>query len=168
MSKHMKPENIFLLAIAVFIVVMACVFIFWTPLESALTYLSLDSQPVATSTTASTTADEDVKRATIAYTQTRVREGSQYVTLVSYDGTNFYPPVITIKRGESVRFVNKGNLSMRIVSNTFDNMPIYRGFTQGNSVGKGGSYELSIIDAGIWGYHNLDGNPGIIGIIHVE
>jgi len=164
----MKPENIFLYVIAAFVVVMITVFIFWTPLEDALTYLNLSRAPTAASTTTDAIAKEDVKRAVAAYTQTRVREKGQYVTLVSYDGTNFYPPVITIKSGESVRFINKGNLTMRIASNTFNNVPIYRGFTQADSVGKGGTYELSIPEPGIWGYHNLNGNPGIIGIIHVE
>ncbi|MES2135341.1 MAG: hypothetical protein V4449_03825 [Patescibacteria group bacterium] len=164
---EVKPENIFLYVIALFILVMGAIFVFWTPLERALTYLNV-AQTSNSATSTETVQNEYAKRATVAYTQTRVQQGNQFVTLVSYDGTNFYPPVITIKRGENVRFINKGNLTMRIVSNTFNKTPIYGGFTQANSVGKGGTYELSIPDAGIWGYHNLNGNPGVIGIINVE
>lgn len=162
---NMKPENIFLAVIGVFVVAMIALFVFWTPLKGALPYLGQNTPPADT---ASTTASlPDTARAATAYTQTRVRENGKYITLISYDGENFNPPIITIKKGESVRFINKSNLTMRIVSNVFDGMPIYRGFNQAQSVGKGGTYELSIPDVGTWGYHNLNGNAGIIGIINV-
>jgi plastocyanin len=163
----MKPENIFLVVIAVFVVAMVGLFIFWTPLKSALRYLNVSQNNPPAGATSTAPAANDTERAATAYTQTRVRESGKYVTLVSYDGENFNPQVITIKKGENVRFVNKSNLTMRIVSNVFDGMPIYRGFNQAQSVGKGGTYELSIPDLGTWGYHNLNGNPGIIGIINV-
>ena len=58
---------------------------------------------------------------------------------------------------------------MRIVSNTYEGFPILPSINQSKSVSKGGIYELSITEAGVWSYHNIDNkDAGIIGIIYVR
>ncbi len=99
---------------------------------------------------------------------TRLYENGVYVNLVRYTGSSFEPRVVAVNRGETVRFVNVSNQTMRIASNVFDKLPVYRGFDQAKSVGKGGTFELSFTEIGIWGYHNLSGDQSVVGVVQVK
>ena len=104
-----------------------------------------------------------------SYTKTRALENGKYVTTVSYIGKGFSPEIVSINAGEEVRFVNKSNLSMRIISNVFNNVPLYPGFDQEKSVGLNGSYPFVFTQKGVWGYHNLDNqDTSIVGIVYVK
>jgi len=126
--------------------------------------------------TSLTPDDEEVRqaelayaRAQAAYSKSRVKEGVKFVTIVNYTRAGgFDPQIISINRGESVRFVNKSSEVMRVTSNTFENAPIYPGFNQAASVGLGGTYSLSFTQPGVWGYHNLNGDPTVVGIVYVK
>lgn len=108
-------------------------------------------------------------RAQAAYSKTRVKEGDKFVTIVNYNGSKgFDPQIVSINRGESVRFINQSDESMRIVSNVFDGVPIYPGFNQEKTVGKGGTFSLSFSQPGVWGYHNLNAESTIVGIVYVK
>ncbi|MSU56372.1 MAG: hypothetical protein EXS51_03655 [Candidatus Taylorbacteria bacterium] len=108
-----------------------------------------------------------VKKATTAYTQTRVLEKGRYVSLVNLTNTGFMPKVVEINRGETVRFVNKSGSAMRIASGEFEGTPLYVGLNQEKSVGQNGVYELVFTESGVWTYHNLS-NPNGIGVVYVK
>ena len=112
---------------------------------------------------------EVVKRAESVYSKTRAKEASTYVTVVKYTSTGFEPAIVSINRGEEVKFVNKSSIGMRIVSNEFEHIPLYPGFSQSKSVGRDGVYQMHFTVPGVWGYHNLDsGHPEVIGIVYVK
>ncbi len=107
------------------------------------------------------------KKATIAYTQTRVLENGRYVSTVSLTSTGFLPKVVEINKGETVRFVNKSGSAMRIASDDFGGTPLYVGLNQEKSVGQNGIYELTFTDTGAWAYHNRTA-PSVIGVVYVK
>lgn len=135
-----------------------------------------DGDKTGSEDTALTPNDEEVRqaelayaRAQAAYSKTRIPEGKSFVTIVNYTRAGgFDPQIVSINRGESVRFVNQSTEVMRVTSNTFEGVPIYPGFDQQKSVGKGGTYSLSFTTPGVWGYHNLNGDPTVVGIVYVR
>ncbi len=85
------------------------------------------------------------------------------VVEVNYDGTSFSPSPITIKKGATVRFVNKSSSPMWVASNPHPVHTDYPGFDQKQ---RGDSYEFTFDKTGTWGYHNhLE--PSITGQIIV-
>ncbi|MEK7530830.1 MAG: hypothetical protein AAB573_03095 [Patescibacteria group bacterium] len=103
-----------------------------------------------------------------AFVPQRVTEDDRTVTIVNYTGSRFVPQVITVNRGDTVRFVNKDNLSMRITSQDLKFVPLYPGFDQADSVGTGEYYEFVFNDPGVWPYHNMNSDPGTVGVIYVR
>lgn len=99
---------------------------------------------------------------------TRFKENGIWVTVVNYTGTHFVPDLVSINLGEQVRFVNKDNLSMRITSNDIKGVPLYPGFDEQKSVGTGGTFTFLFNKAGLWSYHNLNGDPGVVGVVYVR
>lgn len=112
--------------------------------------------------------EDDALLGSAQYAPVRYKEKNYYVTEVNYMGTRFVPQVVTVDRGELVRFINKDNLSMRITSQGSDHVQTYPGFDQQNSVGTGGKYDFVFNNPGVWPYRNLNGDPGIVGIIYVR
>jgi plastocyanin len=98
----------------------------------------------------------------------RFMEDGIWVTVVNYTGTRFVPELVTINLGEQVRFVNKDNLSMRITSNDIKGAPLYPGFDQQKSGGTGSTFTFLFNKAGLWPYHNLNGDPGVVGVVFVK
>ncbi len=166
----MKPENILLYAL---VGVSAVAFLFFALSKP---YIASWPLPSATAIAPATATDPGtvpespaMKKAETAYTSTRRLVNGVYVTTIAYDGKRFTPPVATVNRGEVVRFVNDANgTTMRIVSNVFNGSPLYGAFDETQSVGKGGAFALSMSEPGVWGYHNLNGDPDIIGVIYVR
>ncbi|HEY4499461.1 MAG TPA: hypothetical protein VJH94_05395 [Candidatus Paceibacterota bacterium] len=111
--------------------------------------------------------------ATVRKTQTkpvtsRVFENGVYVTIVNYTSRGFEPTIITIHKGEEVRFVNKSDSSMRIASSIADGKLYLASINQPKSVGKGGVYQLMITEVGVWNFHNIDNkNRDFVGILYV-
>lgn len=73
---------------------------------------------------------------------------------VSYDGTNFSPASITIRQGDTVRFVNNSDTQMWVASGPHPAHTNYPGFDELTSVVLGGSYSFTFDRVGSWGYHN--------------
>ena len=86
----------------------------------------------------------------VATTPSITKDGSY---LVSYTATGFIPPVIEIKAGKSVRFVNDSNKAMSITSQE-PNSQVYGELNQGKTVGRGGTYDFTFLTAGTWKYMN--------------
>lgn len=128
-----------------------------------------EKAPVTVTDSPAPTKSADAVRAEAAYTGTRKLEGGKYVTVVTLTDAGFQPPIISINRGESVRFVNKSGSSMRIASNDFQGIPILAGLNQEKSVGANGTYALTVTETGVWGYNNRNSaTPVVMGIIHVK
>lgn len=109
------------------------------------------------------------KRAETAYTETRVQENGRYVTTVTLTSAGFVPQIVSVNRGENVRFLNKSGGAMRIASNDFQGVPLLTGLNQEKSVGANGTYEVTLTEVGVWGYRNGVGTNQIVtGIIHVK
>jgi plastocyanin len=81
---------------------------------------------------------------------------------VEYTDQGFNPSTITIKKGETVTWVNHGSDDMWVASNPH---PIHNGYPESggciNSVfdacagfGSGKSYSFTFTTVGKWGYHN--------------
>ena len=75
------------------------------------------------------------------------------VYLVYYFNDGFYPNVLQVRQGSSVRFINKSDNSMRIFT-TNDQEYRFNQLNQSQTVGKGGTYDFTFIDKGIWNYFN--------------
>ncbi len=73
--------------------------------------------------------------------------------LVMYTNNGFSPATLTIKKGQSVHFVNYSNKAMSLTA-VDQNSQIYRNFNQEQSVGRGGYFDFSFVIAGNWGYLN--------------
>jgi plastocyanin len=79
--------------------------------------------------------------------------------------SGFSPATVTVTVGQTVRFVNGTDGTMRIYSVTNLGSPIYPGFDQGKSVGRGGVYDFLFNKSGTWGYYNLNGNSAVTGTV---
>ncbi len=88
-----------------------------------------------------------------------------YEWIVNLNNGTFSPAVITIKKGETIQFVNKDNLAMRI-SATLENPPSSP-ISDANSVAKGGTYSLSFTKAGKWSITNLSDPKSGKGAVNV-
>ncbi|MEK9177219.1 MAG: hypothetical protein AAB923_02890 [Patescibacteria group bacterium] len=91
-----------------------------------------------------------------------------YKALVTMTATGFSPNVVTVTAGETVRFVNGTKGTMRIYSNTNLGSPTYPGFDQQKSGGSGSIFDFLFNKPGVWGYHNLNGDPKVTGTVIVK
>jgi len=73
---------------------------------------------------------------------------------VEYTDSGFTPKTITIKAGQSVRFLNTSNKLMWVSSDPHPTHTDYPGFDQLTAVAKGKDYLFVFTQAGTWGYHN--------------
>lgn len=87
-------------------------------------------------------------------------------TSVSYGADGFSPKSLTVKKGTSVRWINKGNGSMWVASAVHPTHQLLPGFDQLKSVGNAGAYEYTFDKVGTWKYHNHV-NPSDTGSVVV-
>ncbi len=85
-----------------------------------------------------------------------VQPKGNYAALVTMTKTGFSPASVTVTQGQTVRFVNGTDGSMRIYSNVNLGSPIYAGFDQQKSGGRGSAFDFLFNKPGTWGYHNLN------------
>ncbi len=160
----MDQKNTIIGAIIIILILVGG-FIWWNNDEASSL---VDKTPTSNDTASTNNNSDSTDIAVKAYTQTRVLENGKYVTIVNLTNGGFVPPIVYINSGESVRFVNKDNESMRIATNEFQNTPLYAGFGQEKSVGTGGTYEFIFSKVGVWGYNNMSGSPKVYGIVNVR
>ena len=95
------------------------------------------------------------------------KDGAAQAVTITYTNEGFSPSTVTIKKGQSVTFVNKGTQEMWIGS---DEHPTHTGYDGTNKdshcasdytgekpldqCGVGASYTFTFTKAGTWGYHN--------------
>lgn len=75
--------------------------------------------------------------------------------LIYYFDGGFSPNTLQIRRGSSVRFINKTDISMRIYASNQD-LSMYREFNQTKSVGEGGTYDYLFGLTGVWPFTNYN------------
>lgn len=91
----------------------------------------------------------------------RTFEKGVYVTTIYFTTKGFVPQTLVIDHGEEVRFVNKTTLTMRVGSQTASNASSlhYSAISDPRAQPKGGTYQISLTQPGIWSYYNLTGQP---------
>jgi len=88
--------------------------------------------------------------------------------VVTYDGSTFSPKTVTIKKGETVTFINESGGGMSVASDPHPTHTNYPAFDQYKSSEKGQkSYTFVFDKIGSWGYHNHL-NSGATGTVVVE
>lgn len=92
---------------------------------------------------------------------------NQQTFTVTYDGNGFSPNPLTIKVGDTVRFVNQTSGKMWVASAQHPTHLIYPEFDAKTTVSNGGVYEFTFTKLGTWAYHDHV-NAGKFGKITVE
>ncbi len=94
---------------------------------------------------------------------------AQGTVLVTYSDRGFTPAVIRIYRGTSVRFINTSGKALRITPHTdaaFSTVAS-KELVASKSIKLGDSFEISVVNPGVWGYTNLN-NKDDVGVVIVE
>ena len=73
---------------------------------------------------------------------------------VNYTDSGFSPASMTIKKGDTVVFVNQSSESMWVASNPHPTHTDYPAFDEKATVGSGGSWSFTFDQVGTWDYHN--------------
>lgn len=138
-----------------------------SPESAGTTVATTTVTTVTTATTAPTTPVPVHAKATAKSTAPSaplMTKSGAYI--VSYTNAGFIPAMITIKRGKSVHFVNNSSKAMSIMD-VDQTSQLYRQLNQEQSVGRGGYYDFSFVNGGIWTYTNRN-NRTDRGTIIVE
>lgn len=118
----------------------------------------IDSTPQATSTNTGTkTLPEGMDDGTVTGEQT-------FDALVSFTGSAFNPQVTTIKKGQTVRFINNGTTDVWPASAVHPTHSAYPEKTASDCLGSafdacrglkpGESWDFTFNDVGTWGFHD--------------
>lgn len=83
------------------------------------------------------------------------------------DANAFTPDSVTIKAGDTVKFVNKSSSLMWVASNPHPFHTDYPGLDENEGVTNGGVYQFTFTKTGSWGYHNHK-NPRMKGVVVVQ
>ncbi|OGD68206.1 hypothetical protein A2996_02375 [Candidatus Campbellbacteria bacterium RIFCSPLOWO2_01_FULL_34_15] len=105
-------------------------------------------------TTTSTKNTTTGTKTTTTKTSTITPEG---VYLIYYYKSGFSPNDLTIKRGTSVRFINKSSTSMRVFATDQSDL-FHKQLNQSQTVGYDGVYEYTFTQVGLWEYTNATNN----------
>lgn len=94
-------------------------------------------------------------------------EQKKFAAVITYTDSGFTPASITIKNGETVKWINQSSAKMWVASNPHPTHTDYPGFDQLSSALSGGKYQFTFEKVGNWGYHNHT-NPSDGGMINVQ
>ncbi|MBX9765598.1 hypothetical protein K2X83_03080 [Patescibacteria group bacterium] len=99
-----------------------------------------------------------------------VAQGDYLLYTVNYNAGDFTPGVLYIERGDSIKFVNKDNLTMRLSVYSATSASASANVTDTHSLGKGGTYSLSFATPGVWVIQNINetGTVGSVGVVNVR
>jgi len=78
------------------------------------------------------------------------------IYVVYYGNSGFYPNMVNVKAGKTVRFTNESDKAMLIFTDSIYSK--YSALNQLRSLGKGGVYDFTFTDIGLWEYYNKN-NP---------
>lgn len=107
--------------------------------------------PIATSTPTSTSITTPAKAPTPTIpTPTQISTG----LTITFDGKSFTPANLTVKKGQTVKFVNNSSNSMWVAANPFPTSSEYPAFNEKSGVASGSSWSFTFDKTGTWFYHN--------------
>ncbi len=75
--------------------------------------------------------------------------------LIYYFNDGFYPNVLQVRQGTSVRYVNKSEGAMRVFAEEQNDLKM-RELNQPQTVGIGGMYDFTFTQTGVWFYTNYN------------
>lgn len=83
---------------------------------------------------------------------------------VSYTNSGYTPGVITVKAGDTVKFVNNSSSNMWPASNNHPTHTIYPEFDAKTAIPLGGQWSFTFSKLGTWGYHDhlMPGRTGTV------
>ncbi len=111
------------------------------------------SSLVATTTTTSSTTTSDTSSTNAATIASTTSANSSNLT-VTFNGKSFSPTSLTIKKGQTVKFVNNGSEKMWVASNPFPSSADYPAFNEKSGADVGSSWSFTFDKTGVWFYHN--------------
>lgn len=92
---------------------------------------------------------------------------SSKIWTIEYKDNKFIPSEVKIKKGDTVKWVNKSDMANWPASAFHPTHQVYPGFDALKGLGKGESYSFKFDKIGSWKYHDhLD--PSVTGVIVVE
>lgn len=91
--------------------------------------------------------------------------GEQF--LFTYTDSGFTPKEITVKKGDTVSFINQSETPMWVASAVHPTHQVLPGFDQKKSVAKGGTYVYTFEKVGTWKFHNHI-SPEMTGTVIVK
>lgn len=137
------------------------------PVVATIATTTAQSSPAAvtkkTGAKSSSVSGGKVTTVSVPVTPAMTAEGAY---IISYTASGFVPPVVEIRQGKSVHFVNDSNKAMSIASQE-PNDQVYGELNQGKTVGRGGTYDFTFLKTGTWKYLNRN-NSLDTGVIIVK
>ena len=131
-------------------------------------YSNKDDTAVINNTYNNTTETSDNRQSTTTVNiDASITPAPKTVTVI-YGDNGFSPATVTIKKGDTVTFVNQSSRNMWVGSAMHPTHSVYDGtnltshcaagatpsFDQCKDVSNGGSYSFTFNKTGSWGYHN--------------
>ena len=74
--------------------------------------------------------------------------------IVVYLTAGYEPVIVTIRKGETVSWINRSEEMMQVASDPHPTHDFYPGFDQLYGVGQGQTYTFTFDKPGIWNYYN--------------
>jgi plastocyanin len=112
---------------------------------------------VATSSTPTTTPTATVATSTpakiITPTDQPITPAPSALT-VTFTNKGFSPASLTIKKGQTVKFVNNSDSKMWVAANPFPSSSEYPAFNEKTGAASGSSWSFTFDKTGVWFYHN--------------
>jgi plastocyanin len=161
--------------IVVVVVVIAGYFLFATKTQAPVT--TQDVNPGNSAPTETATPNPTGTTTTTTSINTTVTATAAKTVTVTYNGSTFSPASVTIKKGDSVKFVDTSSSPMWIASNPHPTHQGYSGTTASqhcpdttgtafDQCSAGSSYTFTFQKVGSWGYHN-HANHSVTGTVVV-
>lgn len=87
---------------------------------------------------------------------------------VVYTNEGYFPKEISVKKGDTLKFVNMSDRMIWTASDEHPAHTIYPEFDQKTSAAKGNEYSFTFEKVGTWGYHNHNNSRHIGTVIVTE
>ena len=107
----------------------------------------------------------EIQGSTLSKNVTLPKESATWT--VSYSSNGFFPSTLTIKKGDSVRFVNNSDDEVSIKSEPNPEYPNMATFESTAAYGSDGIFSYTFKDTGEWRYKNIN-NQSLAGTIVVK
>ena len=76
------------------------------------------------------------------------------LVIVRFKDTGFDPSIVTVKKGQTIQWINESASKMWVASDPHPTHSDYPGFDEKKSISRGENYSFNFMNPGIWGYHN--------------